>query len=160
MTNINIEEYKKLKQEVEMQYKQINSVYSPALKTDIIFNANGLYHLHYDNTRTERNKSVQFNKLRFFGNAVDVIRAATTIQEYRRNICPIGKKKNGRFIKTSLVEWFAFWAIISFVKSIRIRVIIRRVGGNNGQYHFWSVMPFWKLQNKKRIIGLSDLEDE
>lgn len=109
--------------------------------------------MQYDNTRAERSKAAQLNKLRFFNDAVNNLKIATTIQEYMRNTYFVDGKD-------SIIEWFAFWSIISFVKQIRIRVIVRRVGGDDGQYHFWSVMPFWSLQHKRRLIGSIELEDE
>lgn len=158
MKDFNQEEFEKLKITVNNDYKKIGSIYSPALKSKIVFNSNGIYHLYYDYNRSKRSKFVQWNKIRFFKVAVSVLKISTTIQEYRR-IINLAKDKNN-FNKTSTVEWFAFWSIISFVKQIRIKVIVRRVGGENGLYHFWSVMPYWSLRQKERIIGLAELEDE
>jgi hypothetical protein len=42
-----------------------------------------------------------------------------------------------------LVEWWGFIAIF-IEQDIKVRVIVRRVG--NGNYHFWSVMPYSKLR--------------
>ncbi len=153
MNNFNKEEFEKLKNKVDAEYKSIGSIYSPALKSNIAFNSNGFHHLRYDNTRAERSKPAQLNKFRFFGDAINSIKISTTIQEYRR-------VKNFICGKESVVEWFAFWSITSFIKQIRIRVIVRRVGGEDGQFHFWSVMPFWSLQHKQRVIGSIELEDE
>lgn len=153
MNNFDKGEFEKLKNKVDAEYKNIGKIYSPALKSDVAFNSNGFHHLRYDNTRAERSKPAQLNKFRFFNDAVNNLKISTTIQEYRRITCSVGGKD-------SIVEWFAFWSIISFVKQIRIRVIIRRVGGEDGQYHFWSVMPFWSLQHKQRVIGSIELEDE
>ncbi len=153
MNNYKEEEFKKLKDKIHNQYLDIGKIYSPALNSNIFFNSNGWHHLRYDNSRSERKKVVQLNKFRFFGDALSILKKATTIQEYRR-ISAMAHNKE------SIIEWFAFLSIISFVKQIRIKVIIRRVGGLNGQYHFWSVMPFWSLRHKQRIIGSAELNDE
>ena len=154
MNYFNLEEFEKLKATVKTEYKKIGSIYSPALKADIVFNSNGIYHLRYDNNRSERNKHVQNNKLRFFQTSVDVLKIATTIQEYRRVVI------SNETSKLSVIEWFAFWAIISFQKKTRIKIIIKRIGGEDGLYHFWSVMPYWTLRHKDRILGNRDLESE
>lgn len=158
MDSFNQEEFEKLKILVNTEYKKINYVYSPALKSKIVFNSNGIIHLYYKFNRASRDKRVQFNKLRFFQVSVDVLKIATTIQEYRR-ITLSTKNKYG-FNKTSIIEWFAFWSIISFKKKTRIKVIVRRVGGENGVYHFWSLMPYWTLRHRDRSIGSIDLENE
>lgn len=153
------EEFKKLKEKTEIEYKKVKKIYSPALKSEIVFNSDGFHHLRYDGSRSERNKSVQKNKFIFFLNAVDILKKSTTVQEYRRLLCPIGKKDRNGFRKTSIIEWFGFFSIISFSKMIRIKTVIRRIGGENGQYHFWSVMPFWNLSNKNKIVGTKEIED-
>lgn len=160
MENFNIDEYQKLKNSIELQYKKIVSIYSPALKAQVFFNAGGWHHLRYDYNKSERSKPAQLNKLRFFNNAANTIKLSTTIQEYRRHTTFNEITGIDNMPKISIVEWFAFWEIISFTKSIRIRVIVRRVGGNDGNFHFWSVMPFWNLQHKKRSIGSQELENE
>ena len=154
MDNFNQEDFKKLKELINRECKMIGSIYSPALKSEITFNSNGITHLYYKRNRSGRDKRVQFNKLRFFKISVDVLKIATTIQEYRRIASPA---KDGSI---STMEWFAFWSIISFKKKIRIKVIVRRVGGNTGKYHFWSLMPYWTLRHKERNISSADIDDE
>jgi hypothetical protein len=155
MINFDHEEFEELKMRVNSDYKKIGNIYCPALKSKIVFNANGIHHLRYDYNRIERSKPVQYNKLRFFRASVEILKLSTTIQEYRRNIFDENNSD-----KRLIVEWFAFWSIISFKKCTRIKVIIKRIGGESGQYQFWSVMPFWTLSHDKRIIGLIELEDE
>jgi len=157
MINFDQEEFEKLKTKVHSDYKKIGNIYCPALKSKIVFNANGLYHLHYNSDRSERNKLVQRNKFSFFQSATEILRILTTIQEYRRCIV---KNNSETVLKLNITEWFSFWAITSFKKQIRIKIIVRRVGGENGQYHFWSVMPYWSLRHKERMIGDLDLEHE
>ena len=153
-------EFKKLKNSVATEYKKIISIYSPALKAEIFFNAKGLYHLRYDNGQHERNKLVQQNKLRFFSSGLEIIKVSTTIQEYRRGLCCVSKPSKDNPHQESLVEWFAFFSVISFIKQIRVKTVVRRIGGENGRFHFWSVMPFWSLHNNKRLLGLKEIENK
>jgi hypothetical protein len=149
-----------IREQAKLEYDTIGIVYSPALKSDIVFNADGFHHLRYDGSRKERSKSAQTNKFRFFQDGVGVLKKSTTVQEYRRSICPVGKKDKSGFRKTKTVEWFGFFAIISFSKQIRVKVIVRRLGGESGSYHFWSVMPFWTVTNNHRHVGSKDLVDQ
>ncbi|HLD19917.1 MAG TPA: hypothetical protein VJB93_01545 [Patescibacteria group bacterium] len=159
MQEINLEQFHQLKQKTEQQYKEIHHVYCPALKDTIVFNSNGFHHLRYDSTRAERSKRTQMNKFRCLPDAITILKKSTTIQEYRRSLCTIGESDKNGLKKTNIVEWFACFAIVSFTNHTRIKVIIRRIGGNAGQYHFWSVMPFWTLGNNSKIIGPKDIED-
>lgn len=153
--NFNIVEFRLLKKNVEENYKKITSIDNPALKTKIFFNSNGLHHLKYDNNRSERSKIIQKNKFMFFNDAVIIIKKSSTIQEYRRSVSLLKETK-----ELKMVEFFAFWAIINFTKKIRIKVVIRRIGGENGKFHFWSVMPFWQLDKNRRIISSKDIKNE
>ena len=157
---INLEDFSKLKEKIRLIYKEIGSVYSPALKSNIVFNSDGFHHLSYDGSRKERNKRVQKNKFMFLKDGVEVLKKSTTIQEYRRLIYPIGKKDKNGLRKTALIEWFGFFSIINFSRKIRIKVIVRRVGEDKGKYHFWSIMPFWALSKDIRIIGSKEIEDK
>ena len=152
-----LEQFNELKKSVETEYKKIGSIYNPALRAKIFFNPDGWHHLRYNHSRSERSKSAQKSKLVFFNSATNIIKMATTIQEYRRDICHLGKNKNR---KGTTREFFAFWAIISFTKKIRIKVIIKRIGGENGQFHFWSVMPFWRLSDKQREVSSENIMNE
>ncbi|OGF21628.1 hypothetical protein A2316_01000 [Candidatus Falkowbacteria bacterium RIFOXYB2_FULL_38_15] len=155
-----LEQFYKLKEIAKTTYERIGSIYCPALKDDIVFNSDGFHHLRYDCHRSERSKQVQKNKFIYFDKAVEILKKTTTIQEYRRSICAVGDCDKNGFHKTKIIEWFGFFAIISFVKCIRINVVVRRIGEGSGKFHFWSVMPFWTLSSNKRVIGSKKIEDE
>ena len=159
LSEIDLAKFQELKELTEANYKKIGSIYCPALKSPIIFNSDGFHHLSYDGSRSERSKHVQQTKFRHLNYAVEIIKIATTVQEYRRSICPIGKKDKSGYSKTKTIEWFGFFSIVSFSKKIRINTVVRRIGGDAGNYHFWSVMPFWTLTNSHRIIGSKIIED-
>ena len=157
---IDLEKFNELRDLTKASYEKISKIHCPALKSDISFTSDGFHHLRYDNTRNKRDKKAQYNKFIYFNSAVDTLKKSTTLQEYRRSICPIGKADKNGLRKTKIVEWFGFLSIISFAKAIRINVVVRRIGGDNGQLHFWSVMPYWKLSNNKRVVGSKKMEDE
>ena len=152
-------EYKQAKNRAEIFYDRVKKIYCPALKTDVRFTSVGFHHLRYDGSLKERKKDVQLAKFRFLKDATEVLEKSNTIQEYRRNIVPVGGRDKGGFRKTKMVEWFSLFAVTSFSKQYRIKVILRRIGGENGNYHFWSVIPFWTLTNGARHIGSKSIED-
>lgn len=154
------EDFALLKRQTEIEYKKIGTVYCPALKSEVVFNSDGFHHLRYDSARAERSKSVQRNKLMLLPKAKWIIEKTTTIQEYRRNICTIGKPDKGGFHQTKTFEWFGFFAVVSVIKRIRVKAVVRRIGGESGFYHFWSVIPYWTISNNIRIVGSREIEDE
>ena len=154
------DDFESLKLLTEIEYKKIGSIYCPAFKANVTFNSDGFHHLRYDNHRSERNKKVQRGKFIQLDRARDIVEKSTTVQEYRRGICTIGKADKSGFKNTSLVEWFGFFAVTSFTKQTRVKVVIRRVGGDNGIFHFWSVIPYWTLTNDHRVVGTYDMADE
>jgi len=160
MKNINQEELLKLKNKIRLNYSSVKSIYCPALDSRVIFNSDGFHHLCYDNNRSERSVLVQRNKLNAFKNVVKILSKTTTIQEYRSSLCSIGKEDRHGLSLAKFVEWFGFWAIINLSKKVRIKIVVRRIGQNNGQYHFWSVMPFWQLSSGHRKIASKDLVDD
>lgn len=158
MENFDLQKFNELKQATEQKYKSIGKIYSPALKADIFFNSDGWHHLRYDCSRSERDKRVQQNKFIYFDNAVDIIKKSNTIQEYRRGQQVEGKPDKNGLQKVKRVQWFGMFVVISFSKNMRVKAVIRKVG-DDGQYHFWSVMPFWKLTSQGRVVGSKDIED-
>lgn len=156
MSELNLEEFAKIKSKAEIFYKSIGCVRCPALKADVYFTSDGFHHLQFDGTRAERTKIVQRNKMLCLREAVDVIKKSATVQEYRTAIQPIGKRDKHGFRATKSVVYYAFHAITDFTKLRRVNVVVRRVG--DGNFHFWSVMPFWKEEEntdtqKMRKVG-------
>lgn len=163
MSDLNPEEFIKMKDKADVFYKSVGSIRCPALDAEVHFTSDGFHHLQFDGTRTERTKIVQKNKMLCLQEAVTVIKKSTTVQEYRTEIQPVGKRDKNGFRVTKRVQYYAFRAITDFNKLRRVVVVIRRVG--EGNLHFWSVMPSWKEEEisdtqKIRKVGGEWLKDE
>lgn len=162
MEDFNEDAFQTLREEAEKFYKSIDRIRCPALNVDVCFTSDGFHHLRYDNNRSERSKQEQRNKLMYLKSATKIISITSTIQEFRTGLLAVGKARNGLRL-TKRVEFYAFNAILKLAKGVRIRVVVRRVG--DGQFHFWSVMPFWVQETihegkLSRIIGSHVIEDE
>ena len=108
---VELEYFKKRKSEAEARYKKIASVRCPYLKQDVLFNAKGFHHLQFSAGR-ERSKKAQLLKFHLFPLAVSVIKSSGTVQEYRKELQPFGKKgKRDGLRKTKPVQFWAFVAI-------------------------------------------------
>lgn len=147
--------FNKRKEKTRILYNSQNSIYNPYLKTGVILNSDGFHHLQFS-ARRERNKKEQLLKFSLLPLALDIIKKAGTLQEYRKSLNPIGKKSKGDgMIPMKIVEYWGFIAIIG-QKQIKIRVVLRRVG--DGNIIFWSAMPYSKLKGGQKLYtdGIDD----
>lgn len=160
MEVVNFEKHKEL---AEAFYKQVGKVNCPALKAEVYFTSDGFHHLRYDNNRSERDKKVQLNKFKCLKFAIDILKQTTTLQEYRTFLQRVGKSDKSGLYKTAMAEYYGFAAIVGENRRVRVKVIVRKIG--NGNFQFWSVMPYWVVQDKPggvrvKYFGGRNMDDE
>jgi hypothetical protein len=147
MEEINFEYFNQSKEKFRAIYFAQKNIYNPYFKQQIALNSDGFHHLQFS-ARKERNKKEQLLKFSLLPLAFIVIKNSGTIQEYRKGFIGVGKRGKDGLLKTKNVEYWAFEAIIG-KSSIKIRVILRRIG--DGNVIFWSVMPHSKLKGGQKI---------
>jgi len=97
-------------------------------------------------------------KFRHLPLALEVVRKAGTVQEYRRIWQPVGQPKADGMREAKDVEYWGFVAIIG-TRPDKIRVILRRVG--TGNITFWSVMRGSKnLSDGRQRLAPEHLDDD
>lgn len=159
-SDASLDNYHDLRKAAENYYRSFKPIKCPAIENLYVsFSSEGFNHLIYKN-KTERNKKEQFGRFKFVEAARDVIGKTTTIQESDEKIQNVVIKKKKKKIRADkLIKYCAF---ISVTKYGKIKVIIKQLG--NGNYTFWSVIPFWKSQEygkiKFRSYSTTDLEAE
>jgi hypothetical protein len=92
--------------------------------------------------RYPRPQEEWLTKLKYLPRAIDLLRIATTYQEYdvfSENVRIKRKKK-----KIMAVSEVKYWGIIGIIDNKKVRVVVRKAG--NGQHQFCSVMPCWNIQ--------------
>ena|ERR1017187_4321477 len=150
--------YEKKKEAARRIYDAQRLIHSPFFNEDVVLNSDGFHHLRYS-ARRERNKEEQVLKFTLLPLGLHIIKTATTVQEYRKLLSPVGSpaSRDG-LTPMKLIRWWGFVAI--FVEQdIKVRVIVRRVG--DGNLHFWSVMPYAKLKKGTRRGWYGEgIEDE
>ncbi|MGB8815726.1 MAG: hypothetical protein WCC74_00600 [Minisyncoccia bacterium] len=140
-------DFEEIKQEAKEIFENQKTIYCPFFQTNVNLISDGFNHLQYKGNRMPRNIDEQRLKLTLLSKALQVIKSAGTLQEYRRGIEKIGKKGNDGFFKTKDVEYWAFHAILGKDYLRKIVVILKRIG--DGQIIFWGVMPHKKFNNQK-----------
>jgi len=135
--------YQRAKAKAEEIFRKNPSVYCPYFEGNIILNSDGFHHLRYS-ARCERSKKEQILKFNLLPLAIQIIKKAGTIQEFRREPYQIGKKskKDGLAI-IKPADYWGLVAIIGEKNPIKVKVVLRRIG--EGNVIFWSVMPAIKL---------------
>ena len=117
--------YVKLLEETKEFYKNIKRIRCKNLNNELVtFGASGFKHLLTKN-RKERTIDEQYRKLSLLKHVVEVINA----EKPEFGVRKLQSKEYGS------IEYIS---ISSFVNSVKIRVILRKIG--NGHYHFWSIM--------------------
>ena len=152
----NPEYFKERKDKAEQIYIAKKSIFNPYFNTHIILNSDGFHHLQFS-ARRERDKREQMLKFSLLPLALEIVKKSGTIQEYRKILQPIGKKKNDGSISMKEVEYWGLVAIIGS-KGIKVRAVLRRVG--DGNITFWSVMPYSKFKQEGQKLFTEGIEDE
>ncbi len=132
--------YDKLKEDAQRFYSSTGRITSPAFNEDIYFTAEGFNHIIYKRARSEREKSSQILRFKLLPLAVKLIKLSTTFQEFEETLQQFEVKSfKKRVTKSKPVK---YWGIIAIIEGRKIKVILRKIG-DNGQMHFWSIVPAW-----------------
>ena len=138
--------YEKLRTDAERFYDEQRPVHSPALGERVHFTAEGFNHIVFKSARREREKPSQIMRFKLLARAVKLVGLSTTYQEYEETLREFEVKSfKKRMRKSKPVK---YWGIIAIVDGRKVKVILRKIG-DNGQLHFWSVVPAWTT-NKYR----------
>jgi IS4 transposase len=87
-------------------------------------------------------------RFKLFPRAVKLIALSTTYQEHEETIKEFEVKSHKQ--KVHKPKPVKYWGIIAITDGLKIKVILRKIG-DNGQLHFWSIVPAWTT-NKYRDI--------
>jgi len=146
------ETFLRKKLEIENQYKLTEPTNCPYLKNRVNFNASGLEHLKFKDTKERpRNKYEQYIRFKLFYLVPEILRKSHTLQGYWETKEWERQKRHGVWEKILIdIKYYEFIAVIG---KARIKVIIKKIE-KEGSYIFWSVIPFWKMnkETSKRIL--------
>ncbi len=147
---VDLEKFTKEKEKAETFYKTLDKVHCPYLGEKINFNAKGLDHIKFKKWNRARVRDDQYMRLKLIRLAPEAIKKSNTVQGYSETKEFERKKINSRWENVlTAVSYYEFVAILG---NVRVRVIVRNIEG--GEKHFWSIIPFWKMdkKNRKRLL--------
>jgi hypothetical protein len=149
--------FEERKTRAERLYASHRTIHNPYLDCEVVLNSDGFHHLQFS-SRTERSKKEQLLKFRLLPLALETIRHAGTLQEYRKILQPVGRASAHSGTVMKQVEYWGFVAILGKPEApMKLRTILRRVGGGN--VIFWSVMPDTKFKEGKQRLSTAGIED-
>jgi hypothetical protein len=152
---MDISNYDKIKEDARAFYSKANRVYCPALSGEVSFGAEGFNHLIYKGKRNERDKDVQIMKFKMLPRALDLVGLTTTYQEYEESLQEVDVMRfKKRMRETKVIR---YWGFIAIIANRKIKVIVRQMG-DNGQKHFWSVIPAWVTSQHRDIKLISTMK--
>ncbi|MDP2651809.1 MAG: hypothetical protein Q8O94_01600 [bacterium] len=145
--------YEKLRDDAQKFYTSVRPIQSPALGEYVYFTAEGFNHIIFKGSRSERERSSQILRFKLLPKAVKLIGLSTTYQEYEETLKEFEVKSHKKKVRKS--KPVKYWGIIAIIEGREIKVICRKIG-DNGQLHFWSIVPAWTT-NKYRDLKLYSL---
>lgn len=133
-----VSNYEKLRNDSQKYYSSIGRLRSPVLKELISFKSEGFNHIIYKNSNNKREQTSQILRFKILPLAKKLIEISTTYHEFEETIQEFVVKERKKKVKKSKVA--RYWGIIAIIEGRKIKVILRKIG-DNGDIHFWSVIP-------------------
>lgn len=146
-----------VKQEAEDLYAAVGSVCCPYFSNKpIAFNAKGIRHLKFKSDEKARPREDQYARLKLLHLAPQVIKLSRTVQGIWQTRQFEMQKTNSRWER--VLKDVSFYEFVAVLDNVRMKVIVKEVAG--GEKHFWSIIPFWKIDaaNHRRILHSGDPE--
>ena len=141
--------------------------FCPALNKNINFNTKGLDRVGFGGWGGAGLALEQYLRLKFLRKAPEILKKATTMQEYKEGKTFERVNSNSKWNKKMVnVKFYGFVTITSLDSNgmIRIKIIVKEIEG--GESYFWSIIPFWKckkdpiLEQTKKVFHDGDLNTQ
>lgn len=154
----NDHDFEKVRTDAESFYGTMGNVRCPYFGEDIVFNAKGLRHLKFKADQQARPHKDQYSRLKLIRYAPEVLKRSGTVQGIWSVRRFEEQKTNHRWER--VMKDVLYYEFIAVLHSVRIKVIVKEVVG--GERHFWSVIPFWRIDKNtsRRILHSGDPESD
>ena len=151
------EEFLRVKETAEIFYKTVPEVYCPYFKEKINLNAKGLDHIKFKSWQKARTRADQFMRLKSLRLIPEILTNSKTLQGVCHTNILEKKKINSRW-ENRLCE-VSYYEFIAVIEKKRIKIIVKQIEG--GEKHFWTIIPYWKMDNfNRRVLHEGDPEND
>lgn len=144
---ISDEKFERAREQAEGIYKAIGKVHCPYLGESVIFNAKGIEHVKFKALRHARSRADQYVRLVLIPLAPKILCSSHTVQGIARAKGFERERTNSRW--ETILRNVTYYEFIAVINEARVRIIVKRVEA--GSPYFWSIIPFWKMQDETGV---------
>jgi hypothetical protein len=156
--NGDLENFNEVVAKGEALYKTFTDIWCPYFNDKVYFNSGGLEHLKFKRRDHSRPRHDQYMRFKLLHYVPEIIKQSKTVQgiwdtkKFERV-----RSHNRVDHKLVTVTYFEFIAVI---ERVRIKIVVKQI--ENGQRHFWSIIPFWGMnrETKKRKLYAGNPEED
>lgn len=150
-------QFKEVKEKGEELYKSLGEVYCPYFKEKVLFSSAGLEHLKFKRREKTRLEQDQYMRFKLIYLAPEIIKLSHTLQ---------GVLKMNKFERVRLhnrtdtvLKHVTYYEFIALIKRDRVKVIVKQI--ENGEKFFWSIIPYWGMdENTKSRLFHDGIPEE
>lgn len=151
------QQFKEIKEKGENLYKSLGEIYCPYFKEKVLFNLAGLEHLKFKRREKIRLEKDQYMRFKLIHLAPEIIKLSHTLQ---------GVLKMNKFERVrshnrtdTVLKHVSYYEFVALIKRDRVKVIIKQI--ENGENFFWSIIPFWGMdENTKNRLFYDGFPEE
>lgn len=141
---LDLENFEEIRTKGEEFYKTITDSHCPYFKEKVFFNAQGLEHLKFKKLRKARSEQDQYMRFKLVHLAPEIIKLSNTLQGKWETKQFEYVKNNSRW--EHVMKNVIYYEFIAVLKRNRVKVIVKQV--ESGKKIFWSIIPFWGMNEE------------
>ncbi len=152
------QDFDEVSKNAEAFYASLGEVHCPYFREKIAFNVKGLKHLRFKLDQIARARQEQYARLKLVNLAPEVLKLSHTVQGVWQTRKLEMQKTNNRW--EHRMKETVFYEFIAVLHNVRVKVIVKEVYG--GEKHFWSIIPYWRVdaENSRRILHSGNPEKD
>lgn len=121
-------------------------MYCPYLKETVSFGAQGLEHIKFKRREKARVERDQFMRFKLIHLAPEVLKLSHTLQGVFHTKKFERIRINSR--TDTVLKPVIYYEFIAVIKRNRMKIIVKQIDG--GESFFWSIVPFWGMNEETR----------
>ncbi|MFA6414450.1 MAG: hypothetical protein WC217_01760 [Candidatus Paceibacterota bacterium] len=152
MIDFTEQQFIEVKEKGEKLYKSLGEVACPYLKGKVSFGAQGLEHLKFKRRGKARLEKDQYMRFKLLQLAPEILKLSHTLQGVLETKKFERVRTNNR--TETVLKLVTYYEFIAVMKRNRVRIIVKQI--ENGQKYFWSIVPFWGMNEETMTRILHD----
>ena len=152
------EAFIEIKERGEAFYKTLGEVYCPYFKQKVSFEAQGLEHLKFKRREKARLEQDQYMRFKLLYIAPEILKLSHTVQGVLETKKFEKIRVHGR--TDTVLKLVTYYEFIAVVKRNRVKIIVKQI--EDGRKFFWSIIPFWGMNEETmgRILHEGEPEED